>query len=135
MRGLVVEDNVTLRNSLGRSLEADGWQSEEVASVEEAMERVMERSFDLLVTDYNLGSEEDGLSLLRLVREKDCNLPVILMSGYGEKWLEDVAKEGGVFAFFLKPFPLEPFLESCRQARQEQACEELIQQRRAEEFL
>jgi hypothetical protein len=46
------------------------------------------------------------------------------MSGYGEEWLEEVAKEGGVFAFFLKPFPLEPFLESCRQARQEEVCEE-----------
>lgn len=116
MRVLVVEDDAALRASLGRSLQADGWEPEEVASVEEAMEKVRERPFDLLVTDYNLGSKEDGLSLLRLVREEGCSLPVILMSGYGEEWLEEVAKEGGAFAFFLKPFPLEPFLESCRQA-------------------
>jgi len=121
MRVLLVEDDAALRDNLGRSLEADGWESEAAATVEDAIERLSERHFDLIVTDYNLGSAETGLVLLGHLREEGYNLPAILISGYGEKWLEDAARERGAFAFFVKPFAMEPFFDACRQAREKHA--------------
>ena len=135
MRVLVVEDDDALRDSLGKSLKGDGWESEEVGSAQEAMEKVVKRPFDLVVSDYNLGPGEDGLSLLRYLREEGFSLPTILISGHGEGWLEVAAREWGVFAFFVKPFPLEPFLKSCRQARQEETRAQVNQQRRGEQCL
>ena len=121
MRVLLVEDDAALRDNLGRSLEADGWESEAAATVEDAIERVSEQHFDLIVTDYNLGSAETGLVLLGHLREEGYNLPAILISGYGEKWLEDAARERGAFAFFVKPFPMEPFFDACRRAHEKHA--------------
>jgi DNA-binding NtrC family response regulator len=121
MRVLLVEDDAALRDNLGRSLEADGWESEAAANAEDAIERLSERHFDLIVTDYNLGSAETGLVLLGHLREEGYNLPAILISGYGEKWLEDAARERGVFAFFVKPFSMEPFFDACRQAHEKYA--------------
>lgn len=116
MRVLLVEDDAPLRDNLGKSLEAEGWEAEVAATAEEASKRICERHFDLVVTDYNVGCGENGLVLLGHLREKGYSIPAILMSGYGERWLEDAARESGVFAFFVKPFSLEPFLDACRQA-------------------
>jgi DNA-binding NtrC family response regulator len=118
MRVLLVEDDAALRASLGNSLEAEGWEAETAATAEEALKRISELHFDLVITDYNVGCGENGLVLLGHLREKVYSIPAILMSGYGERWLEDAARESGVFAFFVKPFPLEPFLDACRQAHE-----------------
>jgi hypothetical protein len=52
------------------------------------------------------------------LREEGYSLPAILMSGYDEGWLEDAARQWGVFARFVKPFPLKPFLDACLQAHE-----------------
>ena len=74
MRVLLVEDDASLRDNLGRSLEADGWESEAAATAEEAIKKISERHFDLVVTDYNLGSGETGLVLLGRLREEGYSL-------------------------------------------------------------
>lgn len=116
MRVLVVEDDADLRNSLRKSLEMEGCESEGAESAEEAIRLVSDRPFHLVVTDYNLGAGSNGLFLLSFLKKNGCRMPTILMSGYREERLEDVARELGVSAFLEKPFPMDLFLEVCSEA-------------------
>lgn len=116
MRVLVVEDDAALRDSLLRSLEMDGWASDVAASVEEAIRKVCEQDFDLIVTDYNLGPGSDGLVLLAHMNRERQRIPTILMSGCGGESLARAAAELGVFDFLVKPFSMDSFLDVCGQA-------------------
>lgn len=111
-----MEDDDALRDSLLRSLEMEGWASDVAASVKEAIRKVCERDFDLIVTDYNLGPGRNGLVLLAHLNRERHRIPTILMSGCGEQSLARAAAELGVFDFLVKPFSMDSFLDVCRQA-------------------
>jgi len=96
----------------------DGHDPEVAGSVNEAITRAMERDFDLIVTDYNLGAGRNGLFLISHLKKRGYRIPTILMTGYREERLEDAARELGVSAFLEKPFPLDVFLDECRRALQ-----------------
>lgn len=116
MRVLLVEDDAALRDSLLRCLEMDEWACDVAASVDEAIRKVYEKSFDLVVTDYNLGAGRNGLVLLSHLNGKRNRIPMILMSGCGGESLGRTAAELGVFDFLVKPFPIETFLDVCWRA-------------------
>ena len=116
MRVLLIEDDAELRNSLRKSLEMEGCESEGAASAEEAIRLISDQPFDLIVTDYNLGAGSNGLFLLSCLKQNGWGGATILMSGYREQRIEDAAREQGVFAFLEKPFPMDLFLEVCAQA-------------------
>jgi DNA-binding NtrC family response regulator len=116
MRVLLVEDDAALRDSLLRSLGMEGWASEVAASVEEAIRKVCEQDFDLIVTDYNLGPGRNGLVLLSHLNRERHGIPMILMSGCAEETLARTARGLGVFDFLVKPFPIDTFLEVCWRA-------------------
>jgi DNA-binding NtrC family response regulator len=119
MRILIVEDDAALRTSLRKTLEMDGHEPEEAACAEEAVAIAAARRFHLIVSDYNLGSGMNGLSLLGHLKSSGYGGPTILMSGYKEEWLEHAARDLGVSAFLEKPFPIEVFLEECLRALEE----------------
>jgi two-component system response regulator FlrC len=116
MRVLVVEDDAGLRNSLRESLEMEGCDSEGAESAEEAITLLSGEPFDLVVTDYNLGAGSNGLFLLSYLKKSGSGVPMILMSGYRERRLEDSARQLGVSAFLEKPFPIDAFLDECMRA-------------------
>lgn len=119
MRVLLVEDDAALRDTLRRSLEMDGYESEVAASAKEAITRARERHFDLIVTDYNLGPGRNGLFLLSHLKKTGCGIPTILMSAYREGRVEDAARRLGVSAFLEKPFPMDVLLNECWRALRE----------------
>jgi DNA-binding NtrC family response regulator len=119
MRVLLVEDDAALRDTLQRSLETEGYESEVAASANEAITRAREQDFDLIVTDYNLGHGKNGLFLLSQLKKSGCRIPTILMTGYRGERLEDAARKLGVSAFLEKPFSMDALLNECWRALQE----------------
>lgn len=108
MNVLIVDDEKVQIETLRRGLRSKGHTVFSALSAEEAMERLEEKSqeIDFVITDYLLDGD-DGLSLLRKIREKYGKLPVIMMTAYGEKKVLIDALRNGCNGFLEKPFTLE----------------------------
>ncbi len=109
---LLVEDDEILRRCLRFALTKESYRVEEATSVEEAAVLASTNSFSLIVTDYDLGSGPNGLSLLAQMRRRQNLTPIILMSGGYGGWLGPAARNLGAVSFLQKPFALEAFLHT-----------------------
>ena len=110
---LLVEDDIVLRRCLKGVLEKQAYQVDEASTMEEAVEKSEARVFDLIVTDYKLGSSRSGLSLLVYLKKNEYHSPVILMSGWRPDWLKPISLKLGAHAFLEKPFPMRYFIDAC----------------------
>lgn len=116
---LLVEDDEILRKCLSLCLEREGRKITGIASFEGVIWKLSKQPFDLVVTDYNLSTSEDGLSLLSYLHLQNITHrpPAILISGSRRRGLmESAARDFGVYAFMKKPLDLGIFLASCRDA-------------------
>ncbi len=116
-----MEDEAILRLNLRKALEKKGFEGDEAASVEEAIEKVAETHFDVVVTDYHLKTKQTGICLIEYLKEINYRAPVILMSGDRIEKIWPMAEKLGAFAFLAKPFALPKFLDVTRQAMGEAA--------------
>jgi len=75
---------------------------------EEAIEKLAEEQFDLVITDLHM-PVMDGFSLLEQMRADDRyhDIPVIVMTASGFDWVEVQAYEKGANAFISQPFPAD----------------------------
>ena len=112
---LLVEDDEVLRRCLSFALAKESYRVEEATSVEEATGLALVNSFNLIVTDYDLGSGPNGLALLAQMRRNKNPTPVILMSGDYGNWLGPAARDLGAASFLQKPFAVEAFLRAIGQ--------------------
>ena len=110
-RVLVVEDDTAVRSLLAWHLRRQGCTVEEAEDGVEALS-LIERSIpDVVVTDMAM-PRLDGLGLLKAIREKDPDLPVIILTGHGS--LENAIqalREGGLFDYLMKPLSDVTLLE------------------------
>jgi two-component system phosphate regulon response regulator PhoB len=104
-RVLLVDDDADIRDVVGAMLEAVGLIVEPVMSAEEALERVRDTHFDLLVLDWNLPGM-NGLELCRTVRKdaKFSGLPVLFLTAHSSS--KDIvdAFASGADDYVAKPF-------------------------------
>ncbi|GAA0482013.1 nitrogen regulation protein NR(I) [Parasphingorhabdus litoris] len=78
--------------------------------------------YDLLVTDVGLG-EEDGIATLDVVKARDPDLPIIVISAQNTLNTAVRASETGAFEYFPKPFDLDELVEVVRQAMKPRSSE------------
>jgi DNA-binding NtrC family response regulator len=99
---LLVEDKEGLREVLRKTLEGEGYSVEPCSSGSDALKKLERESFLLVLTDLRLPGA-DGLTVLRSAREKDPELPVILMTAYGTIADAVGAMKEGAYDFLEKP--------------------------------
>jgi two-component system, NtrC family, response regulator AtoC len=104
-RVLVVDDEPLIRWSLTERLRADGHEVIEAATATEALEQA-QTGVDLVLLDYKL-PDEDGLSVLRKIRELDADTLVIMLTAHKGVETVVVAMKAGAFDYATKPFDLE----------------------------
>jgi DNA-binding NtrC family response regulator len=103
---LIVDDERTLRFTLGEWARDAGFHPLEAASEREALERIRDHEVDVVVLDLKL-ADEDGLQVLRRLREVDPVLPVVMLTGHGTVEHAVRATRLGAYDFVLKPPDLE----------------------------
>ncbi len=99
---LVVDDERSLRFSIGEWARDEGFAPLEAATGREALEAVRERGVDAVVLDLKLG-DEDGLRVLKELRDADPALPVVMLTGHGTVEQAVRAIQFGAYDFMLKP--------------------------------
>lgn len=82
-RILVVDDDESVRRVVAAILGDEGYESWTAASAEDALSRLAEASFGLVITDLKM-PEQDGLWLLGELRRHHPEVAVIVMTGYGQ---------------------------------------------------
>ncbi|MBI3725830.1 sigma-54-dependent Fis family transcriptional regulator [bacterium] len=102
---LVVDDKQGLRDVLVESLAGVGHDVEPAEDGSRALEKLNERTFDIVVTDLKMPGV-DGLELLRVVRERAPQTGVILMTAHGTVDTAVEAMRLGALDYVEKPFPL-----------------------------
>ena len=79
---LIVDDERTLRFSIGEWARDAGFTPREAANSREALAAVREQGVDAVLLDLKLG-DEDGLKVLKALREAEPLLPVVMLTGHG----------------------------------------------------
>ncbi len=103
---LVIDDEPVLRNSLEIALKVTGYDVITAQSGEEGIELFRKESPDLILLDHWLPGM-NGDEVLRLIREKDTDAIVIIMTAQGSIELAVSSMKMGAFDFLVKPFDLE----------------------------
>ena len=84
---LLVDDDDQIRRLFRRKLEVGGFEVVEASSVDQALRRLGESEFDLIVLDLSMPSG-DGYDLLIHLRKHDLAIPTIVVSGMPQATLE-----------------------------------------------
>src|SRR6059058_1358935 len=79
-RVLVVDDDESIRRVCSRVLGGEGWQVELAENGRAGLEALDKQVFDCVVSDVNM-PELGGLELVQAVRQRDDDIPVLLMTG------------------------------------------------------
>ncbi len=103
-RILLVEDEPGIQLAMRGLLRREGYELSVAGSGREALEKLAEEHFDLLLTDLSLPDGVSGLDLARHVKESASGLPVILITAYGSESVAEQARHAGVFDYVPKPF-------------------------------
>lgn len=113
MRILLVEDQGLFRQGLKRLLEAEPCLrvTGEAGRAEEALERLEQSSFDLLMTDLSL-PDRDGLWLVRRVAQDHPDLPVVVVSMHQDPRTVQRTLQAGARGYLLKTATAEQLLQA-----------------------
>ena len=108
---LIVDDEKDIRFILEEILTENKYSVVTVGTVKEAEEFINNSSFDLALLDVMLDEKSrDGLYLLNLIKNKNKDLPVIMMSGHANIQIAVNSVKDGAFEFLEKPFNQERLL-------------------------
>lgn len=106
---LVVEDDPSLREAISDTLELAGRPFVAVDGGESALLALAEQAFSIVVSDVRM-MPMDGIALLKAIRQRLPNLPVVLMTAYAEVDKAVDAMRAGACDFLLKPFEPQALL-------------------------
>jgi DNA-binding response OmpR family regulator len=99
---LVVEDDLNISGLIKEIVERKGFRAVLAHNGAEAYEEFKNNKFDLLITDLKM-PKIDGIDLIKMVREKDRALPIVIITGYGSEKNLAIAKSFGVSKILMKP--------------------------------
>jgi FixJ family two-component response regulator len=111
----VVDDDVSVRESLEGLISSEGWQPETFSSAQEFLSHPRALAPGCLVLDVTL-PDINGLDLQKRIAADGIDLPIIFITGYGDVPMTVRAMKAGAIEFLIKPFGEEELLSAIRQA-------------------
>ena len=111
----VVDDDISVRESLESLIAFTGWQPETFASAGEFLARPRVVGPSCLVLDVSL-PDLNGLELQKLIASDRADMPIIFITGHGDVPMTVQAMKGGAVEFLTKPFDDEVLLRAIRHA-------------------
>jgi FixJ family two-component response regulator len=111
----VVDDDISVRESLESLIRCAGWQPETFASAKEFLARPRVLAPSCLVLDVTL-PDLNGLDLQKRVAADRIDMPIIFITGYGDVPMTVQAMKAGAVEFLTKPFADDALLSAIRHA-------------------
>jgi FixJ family two-component response regulator len=111
----VVDDDISIRESLELLIGTEGWRAETFASAQEFLDRPRVLVPSCLILDISLPGM-NGLDLQERVARERIDMPIIFITGHGDVPKTVRAMKGGAVEFLTKPFGDEALLRAIRQA-------------------
>lgn len=112
---LILDDEEIVGKRLKTALEKSGYEVEIYQDGREAVARIAEKDFDIVVTDIRM-DEIDGMQVLEHVLEKSDQTKVIIITGYATVEVAREALTRGAFDFIAKPFKPDDLREAVARA-------------------
>jgi len=113
-RILVADDQVHVLDALQLLLKNQGYSTEAVTDPRRVMQALASDQFDLVLMDMNYErdttADTEGLELVSQIREKDKNLPVLVMTAWGSVEVAVEAMRRGASDFVQKPWENQQLL-------------------------
>jgi two-component system alkaline phosphatase synthesis response regulator PhoP len=106
---LVVEDEENLQDALKLNLELEGYEISTASDGAEALKKVHDEYFDLIILDIML-PEIDGISVCETIRLKDTQVPILMLSARSSSADRVLGLKKGADDYLTKPFNLEELL-------------------------
>lgn len=119
----VVDDDATVRESLGRLFAAAGWNVAGFASADEFLARACLAQLGCIVLDHRMPGRS-GLDLLQQLRNEDASPPVLFLSGAHDAESGVAAMKRGAVDYLVKPADGQALVAAVRQALQCHAAEQ-----------
>jgi len=105
---LVVDDSATVRKFVSVSLSMQGFEVVTACDGMDALEKLPQRKYDLIITDLNMPTM-DGFELIRTLKDNPDykELPVIILTSLSDQANKDEGTKLGIGSYVVKPFSLE----------------------------
>jgi DNA-binding NtrC family response regulator len=116
---LLVDDDQSVTASLSLLLKQAGYRSRAASSPDEALAVLRDESCRLVIQDMNFSrrtSGEEGLTLLRQIKEHNPTVPVVLITAWGSIALAVEGMKAGAADFVTKPWTNQQLLQTVRTA-------------------
>ena len=111
---LFVEDDPSLLATFSLGLEAEGYEVDAVSSTSEALGKLANGRYAIVITDIYL-DERTGLDVLRAARDNQPHCAVIVITGQGTMETVMEATQQGAFDYLAKPFDLSNLVKGGRE--------------------
>ena len=114
----IIDDEIVVCKRLEQALTRDKHNVETFVDSRSAIERINEKSFDIVVTDIRMDNI-DGMEVLEHIIKKGDQTKVIMISGYATIEIAREAQAKGAFDFISKPFKPQDLREIIGKAAEE----------------
>jgi FixJ family two-component response regulator len=111
----VVDDDISVRESLEALIRTEGWQAETFSSAQAFLSRPRVGSPSCLILDVSL-PDLNGLDLQKRIAGDRLDMPIIFITGHGDIPMTVRAMKAGAVEFLTKPFPDDALLDAIRNA-------------------
>jgi len=128
---LIIEDDETLRLTLGGFLRRQGFAVDEAATGEQGIALAQERRHELVLLDIRL-PDIQGLEVIARLRELDSEALVVTMTAYPEVRTAVAALKAGAYDYINKPFDLEDLASLIGRALETRRLRHEVEWRRAQ---
>lgn len=112
---LIIDDEKSIRKTLGEILTYEGYTIDEAADGEEGLKKFKEKKFDLVLCDIKM-PKLDGIEFLERAKELNPDVPVLIISGHGNIETAVDAVKKGAYDYIAKPPDLNRLLITLRNA-------------------
>ncbi len=109
---LAVDDSASMRQMVSFTLKSAGYNVVEAVDGQDAYEKALGRSFDLVLTDQNM-PRMDGLSLTKKLREtaQFKSTPILMLTTESSDQMKQAGRAAGATGWLVKPFDPNKLIE------------------------
>jgi two-component system nitrogen regulation response regulator NtrX len=114
---LIIDDNADIRDIINDLIIDEGYKTRLAANYNQALNEIDKKLPDVAIIDVKLDKgDNDGLELLSHIKNKNKNIPVIIITGHANVEMAIKALKAGAFEFIEKPFNQERLLNFVNRA-------------------